>query len=250
MGIKSSIIAFALCATTSLSAFHTNGKEFVNYVEKNTHQITQSAQARQPKEIEKLTAEMLQNSNDFHNFVLLESNQFIYNWAREDSMKTAEYLAVLANHIKEKQAFFKDLKNRRKDFNLSKQCQHDIRDIQDTLVSMQSQVQNYINLTYKGLEAKHLFNAFVNELNSDNSPIVLDDYWYSDDLDDKTLFISSKYISENESDKIFDIEDQLTDSLLKFVEMKSKMNMPNLPKIDIFDFNAVSKQHFDRVSVI
>ena len=115
---------------------------------------------------------------------------------------------------------------------------------------MQSQVQYYIDLTYKGLEAKHLFNAFVNELNVDNSPILLDDYWYSDDLDDRTLFVSSKYISENEPDKIFEIEDQLTDSLLKFVDIKSKMNIPNLPKIDVFDFNAVRKQHFERVSMI
>ncbi len=250
MGLRNSLISLALCATTSLMAFQSNSEEFINYADKNIKEISISAEQHQSSKIEQLTSEMLANSTQFNQQVILVLTQYIHTWVREDSQKVAGYLATLTYQIDDKRDFFKMLDKRKKDFNLSKSSKDDIRAILVLLDGMKKQIQDYVNLAYKGMEAKHIFFALQTELKIDKSNIILDDYWYSDDIEDRVLFLTSNYISENETDNIFEIEDVLKKSLNKFATLKSEMPTIELQKIAGIDFNALNKQHFDRVSFI
>jgi dihydroneopterin aldolase len=59
MGITSSFISLALCATTSLIAFHSNSKEYITYSDQSVKAITSSVEQKKASQIEKLTKEML-----------------------------------------------------------------------------------------------------------------------------------------------------------------------------------------------
>lgn len=250
MGLKSSFISLALCATTSLMAFHSNSKEYITYSQQNVEAITSSAQQKKTSQIEKLTVEMLSNTKQFHQEVLLYSNKYIYNWSKQDSSKVGEYLATLTSHIDDKKEFYKQLYKRHKDFSLNKKTKNSIKEIITLLDTMRNQIQSYINLTYKGIDAKHSFLALQKIAQSSDSKISLTDYWYSDDLEDDVLFLISDSLSDDSLDLIFNTEDMLTGELNNLAALKKDMPKQELPKIAGFDFNALNKQHFHRVSFL
>jgi len=249
MDVKKSIVSLALCATTSLMSFGSNSKEFINYSEKSTQAILSSAEQRKYSQIQKLILEMLNSTNLFYKNVVLISNKFIYNWSRENSEEVGKYLANLVSQIDQTKVFFKNLYKRHKDFSFNKETKQNIKDIMALLDSMRKQIQFYIDLTYKGIDAKHSFRGLKKIVEMERIEISIDDYWYSDEIDNNTLFVSTKDTIKEPS-KIFDIEDRLTE-LLKFLSAKKK-EMPQIEfaKIAGFDFNAINKQHFDRVSLV
>ena len=250
MDLKSNFISLALCATTSLMAFHSNSKEYITYSQQNVKAITSSAQQKKTSQIEKLTQEMLSNTQQFHQEVLLYSDKYIYNWSKQNSFKVGEYLATLTSHIDNKKEFYKQLYKRHKDFSLNKKTKNTIKEIITLLDTMRNQIQIYINLTYKGIDAKHSFLALQKIVKSNNPEISLADYWYSDDLEDDILFLVSDSLPDNSLDIIFDTEDTLTNELNNLAILKKEMQKKELPKIAGFDFNALNKQHFHRVSFL
>lgn len=249
MDVKKSLISLALCATTSLMTFGSNSKEFINYSEKSTQAILSSAEQRNYSQIDKIVLKMLDSTNRFYKNVVLVSNKFIYNWSRENSEEVGKYLANLVLQIDEIKVFFKNLYKRHKDFSLNKKTKQNIKDMMALLDSMRKQIQFYIDLTYKGIDAKHSFIALKKIVEIERIKISIDDYWYSDEIDNNTLFISTKDSIE-EPGKIFEIEDRLTDSLKLLSTKKKEMPQIEFTKIAGFDFNAINKQHFDRVSLV
>ena len=87
------------------------------------------------------------------------------------------------------------------------------------------------------------------------SDIELETFWFSEDeaSDGKTLFVSSKAVGVEDIDRVFELEDSLTEMLQKIGEHKKKI-LDDLSidpaKVDVFDFDAVSRQHFARVSFL
>jgi hypothetical protein len=250
MGMTSSFISLALCATTSLMAFHSNSKEYITYSDQNVKAITSSVEQKKASQIEKLTKEMLLITQQFHQKVLLYSNKYIYNWNKQNSSKVGEYLAILTSHIDDKKEFYKQLYKRHKDFSLNKTTRNTIKEILTLLDAMRNQIQIYINLTYKGIDAKHSFLALQKIVQSNHIEISLADYWYSDDLEDDILFLVSDSLSDDSIDLIFDIEDRLTNELNNLAARKKDMPKIKLPKIASFDFNALNRQYFYRVSFL
>ncbi len=250
MGLKSSFISLALCATTSLMAFHSNSKEYITYSQQNVRAITSSVQQKKTSQIEKLSQEMFSNTQQFYQEVLLYSNKYIYNWSKQDSFKVGEYLATLTSHIDDKKEFYKQLYKRHKDFSLNKKTKNTIKEIITLLDTMRNQIQIYINLTYKGIDAKHSFLALQKIAQNNNLKISLTDYWYSDDLEDDVLFLVSDSLYNDSLDVVFETEDTLSNELTNLATLKKEMQKKELPKIAGFDFNALNKQHFHRVSFL
>lgn len=247
MGLKNTFISLALCATTSLSSFQSNSKEFINYLENNKIQIENSAKQRDFNKIAQLVNIALESTVQFNDNVIAISNNYINNWIREDSIKVGEYLATITLHIDQKKQFYKELYKRRKDFSFNKQTTQNINEIISLTDTMRKQIQIYINLAYKGINAKNTFKALKTICETKNN-YTLDNYWYSDDIDNDILFVTSNSINEENIEEVFNLEDELTNELQELRKLKD--NMPNikLPDIAGFNFGKLSKNHFKNVS--
>ncbi len=135
-------------------------------------------------------------------------------------------------------------------FNTINQQQHNISEVIRLLQAMQSVIQENIDYAYMYIDAKQSFSMLQK-----TSDIELETFWFSEDeaSDGKTLFVSSKAVGVEDIDRVFELEDSLTEMLQKIGEHKKKI-LDDLSidpaKVDVFDFDAVSRQHFARVSFL
>lgn len=244
MGISSVVSALVLSASLTFASFEKNIEATVRH-EKTIFTAINKEQHYTPAVIELLQA--LHDADDVFNanvIAYLHINRDA--WLKEDSKKFGQDLANIALHLKEKNGFYKAMK--KSPIKKSKQAREMLSTLEKTSKMMEKVIQENIDYAYMYIDAKQSFSMLQAA-----SEVELDAFWFSEDeeTDGRTLFVTSSALSSEELEKVFEIEDRLTEALQKIGEHKQKiLGELNLPNVDVFDFNAVSKQHFSRVSFL
>ena len=106
------------------------------------------------------------------------------DWVKKgDILKIGNNLALLARHIDNKEKVYKEIiKKLKKDRELIV-YNKDFIELNKNNIHMKEKIQNLINLTYMGIEAKNTFKSIQILAKMQNPKLYIDDYWY--DIDDK-----------------------------------------------------------------
>ena len=86
--------------------------------------------------------------------------------------------------------------------------------------------------------------------------IALKDYWYIKELEDedKTLFISIEQNNNIDLESIYLFEDEMNEHIKEASQLKidiyKKLKIGNQPQIGGYNFNAMNKVFFKRVSIV
>jgi len=246
MGISSAVASLVLGASLTFTIFETNVEKTVVYERAIFDTIGQ--QQNNTSEVIRLLQALQKSSEVFNVNVVNYLNINRDAWLQEDSRKFGQELAAVAIHIKEKLGFYKALK--KSPVKNNKHAKEILLSLERASRAMQSVIQENIDYAYMYIDAKQSFSMLQKI-----SDIELETFWFSEDeaSDGKTLFVSSKAVSVKDIDRVFELEDSLTEMLQKIGEHKKKI-LDDLSidpaKVDVFDFDAVSRQHFARISFL
>lgn len=122
---------------------------------------------------------------------------------------------------------------------------------------IKEKIQEVINLVFLDIEAKGTFKMAKAILKTNKiNDIVLKDYWYTKDFEDndKALFMSIEQNDNIELDSIYSFEDEMNVYIKKVAKTKNetykKIGIVNNPQVDEYNFNAMNKTFFKRVSIV
>ena len=228
MGISSVVSALVLGASLTFASFENNIEATVVY--EKTVFATINKEQHNSKEVTTLLQMLHDSSETFNTNVIAYLNLNRDTWLQEDSKKFGQDLANIAQHINEKLGFYKALK--KSPLKKNKQAKEILLTLEASSKTMQKNIQDNIDYAYMYIDARQSFSMLQSV-----SDVQLDTFWFSEDEEtqERTLFVSASTLESEDLEKLFKLEDQLTEAL---------------QKIHAFDFNAVSKQHFSRVSFL
>ena len=246
MGISSVVASLVLSASLTLTTFKTNVEKTV--IHEKTIFNTINQEQHDANNVVSLLHALEESSETFNINVIHYLSINRERWLREDSRKFGQELAIIALHIKEKLSFYKALK--KSPMKKNKPAKEILLSLEKTSKAMQKNIQENIDYAYTYIDAKQSFSMLQKV-----SDVELDTFWFSEDEEsaEKTLFVTSKRVSAENVDKVFELEDSLTEELQKIGEHKQKILADldlEISKVDVFDFSAASKQHFTRVSFL
>jgi len=246
MEISKVVASLVLGASLTFTALEANVKKTVAHEKAIFNTINQDQ--HDASKIVKLLQSLQESSETFNTNVInyLDINRD--RWLQEDSRKFGQELATIALHIKEKLGFYKALN--KSPIKKNKPAREIVRLLEKTSKAMQENIQENIDYAYIYIDAKQSFSMLQKV-----SDVKLETFWFSEDegSTEKTLFVSSTMVSAEDINKVFELEDDLTEELQKIGEHKQKILGDldlDITKVDVFDFKAVSKQHFTRVSFL
>lgn len=132
-----------------------------------------------------------------------------------------------------------------------------VMELKDNNSKIKKQIQQLIDLVFLHIEAKSYFKLANEILKSKKiENIVLKDYWYIKELqdEDKALYISIEQNDNIDLDSIYSFEDEINEQMRDASKMKldtyKKFKIQNQPQIGGYNFNAMSKTFFKRVSIV
>ncbi|MDP2078297.1 MAG: hypothetical protein Q8J85_09620 [Sulfuricurvum sp.] len=249
INVKGIAVSFVLSAALSVSAFGNNVKSLMTYedsilseMQSNTRELVNS---------EKILEMMQLLSNANKEFDLKTINHLhdnIYIWCKEDTQNISSILGTLAVHIEKKNNLFIALKKDLKKIDAPKHIKSQLIELENSTSEMNKYIQKMIDITYMGIDAKHMFMALSA---IPNDGIKLDDYWFNpfDEEKDKTLFLLSKDSEKIENiDDLFNLEAILEGELIEYNNKKRSIGKIKLPEVGGFKFNAINNTHFKHVS--
>jgi hypothetical protein len=132
-----------------------------------------------------------------------------------------------------------------------------VMELKDNNSKIKKQIQELIDLVFLHIEAKNYFklaNEILKSRNLEN--IVLKDYWYIKELqdDDKALFISIEQNDDIDLESIYSFEDEINEQIKEMCQLKintyKKLKISNQPQIGGYNFSAMNKTFFKRVSIV
>lgn len=247
--MKKIFSSFVLASTITLSNLSAITSEYITYEKDILTKIENKQYINSHKDVMSEILETLKEADyEFTSKVtvyLFKTNQ---EWVKSNSQRVGQNLAVLALHLKDKKKSYKNIQRLfSKDKDL-KSLNVKLSELINDLILMETKIQNLIDISYMGIEAKSIFPLVKSILEKEN--IIVDDYWYSLNIEeDKPLFIISKSVETFNIERISELEDKLNKELKEFAKLKEK-TLFKLPKIDNFNFNSINENFFKRVSFI
>ena len=179
------------------------------------------------------------------------------NYKELDSSKIGFELANIALAVKGKNIRYEQLiKKKKKDKHLITYNKK-LLELKANNNKIKTQIQEVIDLVFLHIEAKgyyKLAKEILNTMPSNN--IVLKDYWYIKELEDedKTLFISIEQNNNIDLESIYLFEDEMNEHIKEASQLKidiyKKLKIGNQPQIGGYNFNAMNKVFFKRVSIV
>ncbi|MCT7526745.1 hypothetical protein [Aliarcobacter cryaerophilus] len=195
-----------------------------------------------------------QSDQEFKNNVIT----FMFdNYKKLESFDLGNKLASIALAIEGKEkrydVMMKVFKKDRQLISYNKQ----LIELKDNNSKIKKQIQELIDLVFLHIEAKNYFKYAEDILKNKNlENIALKDYWYIKELEDedKTLFISIEQNNNIDLESIYLFEDEMNEHIKEASQLKidiyKKLKIGNQPQIGGYNFSAMNKVFFKRVSIV
>lgn len=247
--MKNIFSSLVLASTITLSNLSAMTSQYITYENDIIKKFEDKTYIKSHKDMMLEMLEALKTSDyEFNSKVttyLFKTNQ---EWIKSDSQLVGKNLALIASHLKEKK---KSYKNIQRIFTKDKELKTlniTLQELLSNVLEMETKIQNLIDISYMGIEAKNIFPLIKNILEEKN--INVETYWYSLNMEEnKPLFIISKDIETYDIEKVSKLEYEITNELLNLA-MKKKEFLQNLPKISNYNFDVINNNFFKRISFI
>jgi len=253
--MKKTLTSFVVAGTLTIGNISAIASEYItNTVDVITHIDSKEKIKKNSTQIADYMELLAKSDKEFQDKVI---PFMLDNYKELNSHEFGAQLANIALAIKGKELRYETMmKLFRKDKKLISYNKK-IIELKNNNKIIKEKIQETINLVFMHIEAKGIFEMAKADLAlKKTSDISLKDYWYTRDLEeeDKALFISIEQEDDINLDSIYALEDVMSDNIDKAAELKMK-TMKNFTNangalVDDYNFNAMSRIFFKRVSIV
>ncbi len=253
--MKKMLSSFVVVGSLTIGNISAVASEYItNTIDVITQFDSKEKIKKNPEKIAEYIDLLVKSDNEFKEKVI---PFMLDNYKELNSHEFGEKLANIALYIKGKDhrydVMVKLFKKDKKLISYNKK----ILQLKENNKQIKNKIQEVIDLVFLHIEAKGAFDIAKGIILTEKiENITLKDFWYTKDFEEenKVLFISIEQESDIDLDSIYNLEDAINEFVVKTAETKretlKKLKIAQNSQVDEYNFEALGKTFFKRVSIV
>lgn len=246
--MKNILNSFVISTALTTVSIASVTSDYGNYLKELNSYIDTRENIKNNKYFISENIEKMQKSDEeFYNKVI----PFLHkNFKIIDTNSMGHQLGLIAKAIDTKISSYNNvIKIFKKDKKLQ-ECNKQVLELREKNILIKKEIQTLIDLVFLNIEAKAIYILAEDILKEKDFNFTLNDFWYTHDLEDdnKALFVNIK--GDINLDDIYEFEDDTDKAILKMQKEKQQTLSEIKLNTQQYDFNAISKSFFKRLSVV